>query len=614
MLQFPIETLFHRSGRLAHMTLFLNCQSLTKSFGNRTLFDDLSFSIFSGDRVGLIGPNGSGKSTLLKILAGIERQNSGTISTKRGLKIGYVPQTCEFPNEKPIDILLASFARDDKKPDYERELLAETWLSKLGFTGEETSAERLSGGWKKRLMLAKELMAAPDLLLLDEPTNHLDLEGILWLEKFLPREAPSYLLVSHDRFFLQNMINRTIEINPVYPTGLFAIDGTYTEFLELKEGFLKGQIEQERSIASKARKELDWLRQSPKARTSKSKSRVESAHELLKDLSNIKGRNLQKKAGIDFAASERETKKLLVAKNLSKEINGRILFKHLDFTISPGTRIGLMGPNGSGKTTLLKMLSGEILPDVGTIKKADNLQIVYFDQHRMQLPNHIMLREALSPNGDFVTFRGQKIHVNGWCKRFLFSPEILDMPLDKLSGGERARIAIAHLMLQPADLLLLDEPTNDLDIPTLETLEESLMDFPGAVVLITHDRCMLDRICNILLALGDPEQNQLFVSFSQWEASLKSSITPLKSKSKKSDVPSATGKLSYAEKKEYEQIEGKIQELETIVQKLNRSLEDPVIAKNPESLQEICSKVGLEENRIEQLYLRWEELEKKLRG
>ena len=420
------------------MTLFLNCQLLSKSFGNRDLFKDLSFSIFSGDRVGLIGPNGSGKSTLLKILCGIEKENSGTISAKRGLKVGYVPQICEFPDEKPENILLSAFAEDDERPLYEKELLVQTWMSKLGFTGQEESAMRLSGGWKKRLQLAKELMRSPDLLLLDEPTNHLDLEGILWLEKFLPREAPSYLLVSHDRYFLEHMVNRTIEINPVYPGGLFATDGTYDEFLKHKESFLQGQIEQERSIASKARKELDWLRQSPKARTSKSKSRVEDAHEILKELSNIKGRNRQQRAGIDFAASERETKKLLVAKNLSKEINGRTLFKNLEFTLSPGTRIGLMGPNGSGKTTLLRMLAGETVPDLGTIKRADHLQIVYFDQHRMQLPNHITLREALSPNGDFVTFRGQKIHVNGWCKRFLFSPEILDMPLDKLSGGEES--------------------------------------------------------------------------------------------------------------------------------------------------------------------------------
>jgi ABC transport system ATP-binding/permease protein len=596
------------------MTLLLTCESLSKSFGNRTLFEDLSFSVFSGDRVGLIGPNGAGKSTLLKILRGTERQNTGKISARRGLKVGYVPQTCEFPDESPQIILLNSLTSEDPRPDYEKELLVQTWLSKLGFTGKEESAARLSGGWKKRLSLAKELMGAPDLLLLDEPTNHLDLEGILWLEKFLPKEAPSYVLVSHDRFFLQNMTNRTIEINPVYPGGLFNIKGNYAEFLALKEEFLKGQIEQERSIASKARRELDWLRQSPKARTSKSKSRVEDAHELLKTLSEVKGRNLQKRAGIDFSASERETKKLLAAKNLSKEIEGRPLFRHLDFTLSPGTRIGLMGPNGSGKTTLLRILAGEIAPDMGTIKRADDLQVVYFDQHRMQLPDTISLRQALSPSGDFVTFRGQKIHVNGWCKRFLFSPEILDMPLDKLSGGERARIAIAHLMLQPADLLLLDEPTNDLDIPTLETLEESLIDFPGAIVLITHDRCMLERICTTLLALGNPDQTQLFADFSQWEAACKPTSLSPSVKEKASKAAPAKGKLSYAEKREYEEIEGKILKLEAEIQELNRSLERSEIAENPTQLQEICSEVGLAENRIEQLYLRWEELEKKLRG
>ena len=526
------------------------------------------------------------------------------------MKVGYVPQTCEFPDESPEAILLSSLSPDDPRPDYERERLVQTWLSKLGFTGEETSAARLSGGWKKRLSLAQQLMHSPDLLLLDEPTNHLDLEGILWLEKFLPREAPSYLLVSHDRYFLQHMINRTIEINPIYPDGLFAIDGTYAEFLVLKEGFIKGQIEQERSIASKARRELDWLRRSPKARTTKSKSRVEDAHEILQELSDVKGRNRPKKAQIQFAASERETKKLLVAKNLSKEMGDRTLFRHLDFTLSPGTRIGLMGPNGSGKTTLLRMIEGAADPDQGTIKRADDLKIVYFDQHRAQLPLHITLREALSPNGDFVTFHGQKIHVNGWCKRFLFSPEILDMPLDKLSGGERARIAIAHLMLQSADLLLLDEPTNDLDIPTLETLEDSLVDFPGAVVLITHDRCMMDRICNTLLVLGDPETNQLFADYSQWEASLKKA--PDKAKEKNEAAPPPKGKLSYSEKKEYEQIEAKIFKLEEEVRTLNRSLETPEIAGNPEKLQLVCSQVGLAENQIEQLYLRWEELEKKL--
>ncbi len=593
------------------MTLYLNCQSLTKSFGPRVLFQNLSFSIFSGDQVGLIGPNGSGKTTLLKILAGEEKANEGVISAKRGLRIGYVPQICEFPDVSPKQVLLNAFPPDDETPDYERERIVETWMSKIGFTGNEPSAKLLSGGWKKRLSVAKELLFSPDLLLLDEPTNHLDLEGIIWLEKFLSKEAPSFLLVSHDRYFLQNMVNRTIEINPVYPNGLFSIEGPYANFLEKKEGFLKGQIQQERSIASKARRELDWLRQSPKARTSKSKSRVEDAHEILQELSQIKGRNLQKRAGVDFAATHRETEKLLVAKNLSKSAGDRLLFQHLDFTLSPGKRIGLMGPNGSGKTTLLQIIAGELTSDQGTVKKVDGLQIVYFDQHRMQLPNDITLRQALSPKGDFVCFRGQMIHVNGWCKRFLFDPEILDMPLEKLSGGERARISIAHLMLQPADVLLLDEPTNDLDIATLETLEESLMEFPGAIVLITHDRCMLDRVCNTLLALGNLEQNELFADYSQWERAQKSAEVQKKSKEVKQEPSAPKAKLTYGEKKEYDSIEAKISKLEEQVQLLNLSLEDPAIAQMPERLQEICSQIGLAENRIEQLYLRWDELEKK---
>ncbi|MBS0654114.1 MAG: ATP-binding cassette domain-containing protein, partial [Verrucomicrobia bacterium] len=256
----------------------------------------------------------------------------------------------------------------------------------------------------------------------------------------------------------------------------------------------------------------------------------------------------------------------------------------------------------------------ESTPDQGTIKQADALKIVYFDQHRMQLPDDITLRQALSPKGDFVCFRGQMIHVNGWCKRFLFSPDLLDMPLAKLSGGERARISIAHLMLQPADILLLDEPTNDLDIATLETLEESLLEFPGALVLITHDRCMLDRVCNTLLALGNLEQNTFFADYSQWERAQKEEEVQKRPKEVKQESAPRKAKLTYTEKHEYDQIEGKITKLEEEVRLLNISLEDPAIAEKPEQLQALCSQIGLAENQIEQLYLRWEELEKKLRG
>lgn len=592
------------------MTLFLTCQSLSKSFGTRRLFEALSFSIFAKDRIGLIGPNGSGKSTLLKIMAGVERADSGEVAAKRSLKIGYVPQSSVFPEETAEAVLLGTLSTDDR-PIYEKELLVEKWLSKLGFTGKEPLAHLLSGGWKKRLSLAQALILEPDLVLLDEPTNHLDLEGILFLEKFLMREVSSFLMVSHDRYFLKNMINRTIEVNPVYPQGLFCADGSYAQFLELKEQFLKGQIEQERSVASKARRELDWLRQSPKARTSKSKSRVEDAHETLGELSQLQQRNRTIKADIDFSATERKTRKLLWAKNLNKELGGRTLFRNLDVNLSPGTRIGLMGPNGSGKTTLLRMFAQEITPDQGTIKLADDLKIVYFDQHRIQLPPKSTLREALSPDGDFVSFRGQMIHVNGWARRFLFSPEILDMPITKLSGGERARICIARLMLEPADLLLLDEPTNDLDITTLETLEESLIDFPGAVVLITHDRCMMERVCNGFLALGDPDNNTIYAEYAQWEASIKTEPSTQKSKEKREEAPKSKPKLSYQEKKEYDQIEGKIAAIEEEIRKLNHKLEDPAIAQDQQRLHTLCSEIGLAEVRIEQLYIRWDELEKK---
>jgi len=588
----------------------MQCQELSKSFGSKSLFKDLSFSIFSGDRIGLIGSNGTGKSTLLNILAGLDKADAGTISSSRDLKIGYVTQTCDFPHLTPAEILLNILgAHATSLSDYEQEALVQAWLNKLGFRDKHMCAAHLSGGWKKRLAIAQQLITSPDLLLLDEPTNHLDLEGIIWLEKFLAREAISYLLVSHDRYFLQNATSKIIEIDPTYPQGSLSVDGSYDLFLKRKEEFLEAQLERQRSLASKARREIEWLRQSPKARTSKSKARVDDAHELLDELSQVQQRNKKRLAGIDFTASERETRKLLVAKNLSKNLGERTLFQRLDFTLAPGVRMGLMGPNGSGKTTLLRLLANELLPDQGTMKRADALKVVYFDQHRTQLPDTMTLKDALSPRGDHVIYLGQPIHVNGWCKRFLFSPDMLDRPLAQLSGGERARIAIAHLMLQPADLLLLDEPTNDLDIPTLETLEESLLEFPGAVVLITHDRCMLHRVCNVFLALGDPERTDVYADYHQWEDAVKAQSKTESPKIKATKSLTSRPKLSYAEKKEYEQMEGKIAQLEEDIRHLVRLLEEAAATSNAPQLQELSLKVSLEEAKLEQLYIRWMELE-----
>jgi len=593
------------------MTLYLNCQNLSKSYGSRKLFRNLSFSIFAKQRLGLIGPNGAGKSSLLHILAGNEKPDEGIVSYRKGLVVGYVPQISTFSPLTPKDVLLEAL-KNEPLADYEKENQADMWLSKLGFRGDEPVATALSGGWKKRLSIAQELIRSPDLLLLDEPTNHLDLEGILWLEKFLKKEATSYIVVSHDRFFLEHMVNRVVEINPVYPEGLFSIDGTYHNFLEKKELFLQGQLQQERAVASKARHELDWLRASPKARTTKAQSRIDGAHQVLEDLSGLKQRNKERKASIDFAATERETQKLLSANNLSKKMGSRVLFKGIDFLLSPGRRIALMGPNGSGKSTLLKMLTGDIQPDVGTIKRADNLKIVYFDQHRAKLPDTTTLRQALAPAGEYVDFRGQKIHVNGWCKRFLFSPDLLDLQIGALSGGEKARISIAHLMLQPADILLLDEPTNDLDITTLETLEESLLEFPGAVVLITHDRCMLERTCNQFLALGEGEEAVLYAEYGQWERTLQKEIKA-EAKEQLPSSPPTKAKLTYKEKRELEEMESTIHAKEAEIAQLNKQLQNPQVANDALQLQALCTQIQLAENQLEQLFLRWQELETKMK-
>lgn len=596
------------------MSLLVNCQNISKSYGPKDLFSDLSFSIFTGDRIGLIGPNGSGKSTLLKILCGKEVPEDGKITNRKDLRIGFVEQSCVFPSKSPYEVLLDALKEETKMSDYEKDHLARLWLSNLGFTGSEPTANLLSGGWQKRLAIARELLLSPELLILDEPTNHLDLEGLLWLETFLSRKITTYLLVSHDRYFLENASNRIIELSPAYPNGMFTSEGSYSSFLSHKREFLEGQLKRERSIASKARREKEWLSQTPQARTTKSRSRVDEANIVLSELEEIKKRNRQKISQIDFAATDRKTRKLMVVKNLGKSMGDRTLFQGVDFQLSPGVRIGLVGPNGSGKTTLLRLIAGELSPDVGTMKPADNLKVVYFDQHRSLLPDHLSLRDALSPNGDFVTFHGRQIHVNGWCKRFLFSPDILDMPISKLSGGERARISIAHLLLQPADVLLLDEPTNDLDIPTLETLEESLMEFNGAVVLITHDRCMLDRTCNVVMGFGDGEEPVQYPDFSQWESFQKAKKEKSSSskKNKRSSKKVDKVKISYQEKKEYGQIEGKISKLEEDIKELNLLLESSEITEDPKRLKEVCNAVALAETQVESLYLRWEELEKKM--
>src|SRR5574339_55857 len=361
-------------------------------------------------------------------------------------------------------------------------------------------------------------MLEPDVLLMDEPTNHLDVEGILWLESLLKTEARAFLVVSHDRRFLESIASRMLELNRCYPSGVFEANGSYSDFLEQRDAALQAQAEYQASLANRVRREVEWLRRGPKARSTKAKARIDAAGRIIEELDEIESRQSTASVGIDFTASGRKSKQLLVTTGLATSIGGRPRIRHLDLHIGPGDRIGLMGPNGSGKSTLLKVLAGTLKPDAGTITRADRLRVVAFEQHRESLDQQTTLRRALAPSGgDTVIYQERVVHLVAWSKRFLFRPEQLDLPVSRLSGGEQARLLIAQLMLQPADLLLLDEPTNDLDIPTLDVLEDSLMEFTGALVLVTHDRWLLDRLSTRLLTLDGTGHAEWFADYAQWE-------------------------------------------------------------------------------------------------
>ncbi len=593
----------------------INCQSISKTFGARPLFENISLTVFEGERIGLVGPNGAGKTTLMQILAGIQLPDSGTVSVRRQARIGYVPQQPEFAADATVRSVLEDAITDDHLDEAEREALINVTTGRAGFIDSSQRADALSGGWRKRLAVARQLVRRPDLLLLDEPTNHLDLTGILWLEKFLANAPFASIVVSHDRYFLENVVSDMAEINRIYPDGLIRVKGNYSEFLLRREEFLEAQAKQRDALATKVKREVEWLRRGAKARTGKSKARIGSAGKLIVELADVNERSASRTAQIDFSASERKTKRLISADGLRKTLGGKLLFDGLRLNLSPGVRLGLAGANGTGKSTLLKMLLGEIDPDAGTIERADSLRMVYFDQNREQLDLDEPLRRALAPHGDSVIYGDRTVHVAGWAKRFLFREEQLDVSVGRLSGGERARVLIARLILQPADVLLLDEPTNDLDIPTLEVLEDSLLDFPGAIVLVTHDRYLLDRVSTSVLGLDGRGGAQIFADYSQWEDSLNAvtvETTEARPKVVNSGSPPLPKKrLSYIEAREWQSIETSIEAVDRKLADRHKALEDPEVHRDPRRLQECYDQLQEAQRESDRLYARWAELEAK---
>jgi ATP-binding cassette subfamily F protein uup len=604
------------------MTVLLSVQGLTKRFGPRPLFSDLALDLRAGERVGLIGPNGSGKSTLLRLLAGLEEPDAGSRSLRRTARVGFLAQEDLFaPGQTVRDVLLAALA-EEAIEEHERETRAAITLTQVGFTDPDQPADVLSGGWRKRLALAREIVRRPDLLLLDEPTNHLDLPGIVWLERLL-RAAPfGYLVASHDRAFLRAVADEIIEVNRVYPGGYFRAPGSYDDFSDRRDEFLEAQARQQQSVANQVRRETEWLGRKAAARTRKTGYRVEDAARRRDELEELKYRNAAAgTAGIDFVATGRQTRKLLAAEGIGRSLGGRPLFAGLDLLLSPGTKLGLLGANGSGKSTLLRVLAGEQDADAGTITRADDLRTVMFEQGRAALEPAATLRQALCPNGDIVNYQGRPLHVAAWAKQFLFRPEQLEVPVGALSGGEQARVRIAQLMLQPADLLLLDEPTNDLDIPALEVLEDSLADFPGALVLVSHDRELMDRLCTEVVGLDGRGGARLYGSVGQWLADHESSNAAAARSARAAEgaakpaarpAPAApkARKLSYREQQEWEQMEAAILAAEETVVRRQAEAEAAAGAGHV-ALAGAYRALEEAQHAVERLYARWQELEAK---
>ena len=598
------------------MAPLITARNLSQSFGHRTLFDGLSLTVAEGDRIGVIGPNGAGKTTMLRILSGSEDPDDGEIHRRRLLRIAIVTQEDIFKSGATVIEAAtrgAALGPERSDDETERQVRVAITLEQLGFRSPEQPVAELSGGWRKRLAIAAALAADPEVLLLDEPTNHLDLDGILWLEKLLcSNRLLAFIVISHDRTFLERVANRVLEVAPQYPGGTFTAAGSYTTFLEKRAQYLRARTQYRDSLANRVRRELEWLARGPKARTTKAQSRIDEAERLATDLAQVRAELTTSQAGIAMTGSGRRTKRLLVASGVDKTLGGQQLLKGLDLTLQPGQRLGVVGANGSGKSTLLKLLAGELEPDSGAIRRAEHLKVVYFDQARAQLDQSLPLRRALAPEGDTVLYRNREVHVVSWARRFQFRDDQLDQPVSELSGGEQARVHIARLMLRPADLLLLDEPTNDLDIPTLEVLEESLLDFPGALVMVSHDRYLLDRVSTILLGLDGSGVATPFADIEQLLAHRKPEATvPRRARPDRHRKQPKRARLTYLEKREYEAMETNILEAEAELETAEEHLADPQVASDADAAHRAFLDTEKAREKVANLYLRWAELEEK---
>ena len=622
---------------------FLSVERLSKSYGERLLFKDLTFGITQGQKIGLIAPNGSGKSTLLDIMVGKTLPDTGVVAIKKNLLIGYLEQnpdflsyflTSDYLYDSPyepckiwktyLDSLEKPLTSEeyqklmDKMEEYQvwnYESRMKEILNRLGLNL-QMYIENLSGGQKKRLALAKLLINQPDLLILDEPTNHLDLEMIEWLENYLQQSAVTLFLVTHDRYFLENVCTHILEL---YQGKLYIYEGNYQYYLEQKthrhELFLK-EIEKSQNAY---RKELEWIRRQPKARTTKSKSRIEAFHEIAqKAFQKIENKKVE--IEIDM---ERMGSKILEIDNISKSYENKILFTKFSYKFKQGEKVGIIGKNGSGKSTFIKILLSEIKPDTGKVVWGETIKYAYFSQEGLQTLEDKRVIEVVKDIAEYIPLKkGRKLSVSQLLEKFLFRHDQHYTLVSQLSGGEKRRLYLVTLLMKNPNFLILDEPTNDLDIDTLTVLEDFLEDYHGCILVVSHDRYFMDRIVEHLFVLGELENGEIkdfpgnYTEFLAWKEVNLSNKT-ITSREEKATIEkkdrslnsfSTVKKLSYKEQRELQQIEQALPELERqqkeLAIKMSQSLTFEEIQKISHEYEKVTQK-------IEEYTIRWLELSEK---
>ncbi|MGD6964193.1 ABC-F family ATP-binding cassette domain-containing protein [Fictibacillus phosphorivorans] len=620
-------------------------ENLYKTYGEKTLFDDITFSISDKQRIGLIGPNGTGKSSLLKAIAGFEPAERGTLSHANSFQIEYVAQEPELDeelsvldqiyygdslimktmreyeqalldlesdtsNEKKLKRLMNSHQKMDENEAWEANTIAKTVLTKLGLRDFSRQVKHLSGGQKKRVAIAKALIQPADLLILDEPTNHLDNETVEWLETFLGNYKGALLMVTHDRYFLNRVTNNIFELDN---GKLYVYEGNYETYLEKKAEREEIALQNEDKRQNTLRRELAWLRRGAKARTTKQKARIQRVESLQEETGPaVKG-------SVEFAiGSQRLGKKVIEVEGLSKSLDGKELVKNLDYLIVPGERLGIIGPNGSGKTTLLNMLAGRMTPDFGSVDVGETVKIGYYTQDHEELDGNLRVVDYIKETAQVITtVDGQSITAEQMLERFLFPRYMQYTYIRKLSGGEKRRLYMLKVLMEEPNVLFLDEPTNDLDIQTLGILEEYLENFPGVVLTVSHDRYFLDRVVDHLLAFeGNANVVRFQGSYSDYMDEKKERDEMAAAvKKEASEKPTETvgqhrkekkKKLSYKDQQDWDTIEERIMNLE----EKKEQIESEIVAAGSDfgKISELMADQKKVENELEAAMERWEEL------